>query len=225
MRYTTHDVVLKYQNRLNKSDSQDYDNLWWYQIEESFYKGMIEVIRALKKGKNQKQESDEETTDAVDDLQALLKFVPLSFVKRDRYVECRKLPEDYLYYKRVSPKVDKAPCTNVPIKSYLREEANVDDLLVDYMSQPSFEMEQCFHTIIGNRIRIYHNNEFEVKEATLVYYQVPPRIVFDKAKPEVIDFKVDLVELFIDKGIEILAGDIESFNQKTLAEERGEKGK
>ena len=35
--YTTHEVVEKYQSRMNKTDSQDYDNLWWYQIEESFY--------------------------------------------------------------------------------------------------------------------------------------------------------------------------------------------
>lgn len=225
MRYTTHDVVLKYQNRLNKSDSQDYDNLWWYQIEESFYKGMLEVIRNLKKGFNRKQESDEETTDSVDDLQVLLKQTTLSFTNKDRYVECRKLPDDYLYYKRLSPKADKEACTNVPLKSYLREEANVDDLLIDYMNQPSFEMEQCFHTMVGNRIRIYHNNDFTVKEATLVYYQVPPRVIFDRDKPANIDFKVDLVELFIDEGVKILSGDIESLNQKQLAEERVEKNK
>lgn len=225
MRYTTHDVVLKFQNRLNKSDSQDYDNLWWYQIEEAFYKGMIEVIRSLKKGKNQKQESDEETTDSVDDLQALLKSTTLSFVNKDRYVECRKLPEDYLYYKRVSPKADKDSCTGVSLKSYLREEANVDDLLIDYMNQPSFKMEQCFHTMLGNRVRIYHNNDFVIKEATLVYYQLPTRLTFDRDKPYTIDFKIDLVELFIDEGVKIMAGDIESFNQKSLAEERTEKGK
>jgi hypothetical protein len=220
MRYTTHDVVLKYQNRLNKSDSQDYDNLWWYQIEESFNKGMIEVIRRLKKGKTQKQESDEETQDAVDDLQVLLKQATLSFTKKDRYVECRKLPEDYLYYKRVSPKADKNQCKGIPLKSYLREEANVDDLLSDYNSQPSFEMEQCFHTIVGNRVRIYHNNDFEIKEAALIYYQNPPRYVFDRNKEVTIDFKIDLVELFIDEGVKIFAGDIESFNQKAVTEQR-----
>jgi hypothetical protein len=225
MRYTTHDVVLKYQNRLNKSDSQDYDNLWWYQIEESFYKGMIETIRSLKQGKNPKQESDEETSDSVDNLQSLLKTDILPFTNKDRYVECKKLPTDYLYYKRVSPKCNKGTCLNVQLKSYLREEANVDDLLIDYMTQPSFDMEQCFHTLAGDRIRIYHNNDFEIKEATLTYYAVPPRVTFDRNKAVTINFKVDLVELFIDAGIRILSGDIESLNQKALADERVEKGK
>jgi hypothetical protein len=225
MRYTTHDVVLKYQNRLNKSDSQDYDNLWWYQIEESFYKGMIETIRSLKQGKNVKQESDEETSDSVDNLQSLLKTHVLSFTNKDRHVECRKLPIDYLYFKRVSPKCNKGTCLNVQMKSYFREEANVDDLLIDFMTQPSFEMEQCFHTIAGNKIRIYHNNDFDIEEATLTYYATPIRPTFDRNKEEVIDFKVDLIELFIDAGIRILSGDIESLNQKALADERVEKGK
>lgn len=225
MRYTTHDVVLKYQNRMNKSDSQDYDNLWWYQIEESYYKGMIEVIRSLKQGKNLKQEGDEETTDAVDNLQSLLKIDNLSFVNKDRYVECRKLPTDYLYFKRISPKCNKGECKNVYLKSQMREEANVDDLLIDYMTKPSFDMEQCFHTIAGNKVRIYHNDDFEIKEAVLTYYALPPRPTFDRNKAVTIDFKIDLAELFIDAGIRILSGDIESLNQKTLADERVEKGK
>lgn len=225
MRYTTHDVVLKYQNRLNKSDSQDYDNLWWYQIEESFYKGMIEVIRSLKQGKNLKQESDEETSDNIDDLQSLLKTDIISFTNHDRYVECRKLPTDFLYFKRISPKCNKGNCLNLQMKSYFREEANVDDLLIDYMTQPSFDMEQCFHTIAGNKIRIYHNNDFEIKEARLTYYAMPPRPTFDRNKEVKLDFKIDLIELFIDAGIRILSGDIESLNQKALADERVEKGK
>ena len=119
--YTTHDVVQKYENRLNKSDSQDYDNLWWYQIEESFYKGMLEVIRNMKKGDNKKKESDEETSDSIDDLQVLLKRKTLATKDNKIYVETTKVPSDYLYYKRISPLCQKGECTPFYFKSYFKD--------------------------------------------------------------------------------------------------------
>ena len=222
MSYTTHDVILKFQNRLNKSDSQDYDMLWLYQIEEAFYKGQIDIIRSLKKGKNQKQESDEETSDAIDDLQVLLKPRTLTCSKRDKYSLSAPLPSDYLFYKRVTPLCAKGTCSYT-IKSQLREEGNVDDLLHDGMSAPSFEFEQMFHTLAGNRIKIFHNNDFAVETVDIMYYRLPQRNKFTSDKAYPLEFKDDLVELMIDKGVEIMSGDIESLNQNQLAEKRVDK--
>lgn len=218
MYYTTLDVVEKYEARLNKSDSQDYDNLWWYQIEETFNKGVIDVIRRIKKGYNPRGQGDEVTTDQIDDLQGLIK-PPLTLACSDKglYVQTTRLPKDYLYYKRISPKCSKGSCTDVQIKSYLKKESNVDDLLVDFMTRPSFDFEQTFHTLSANRFKIYHNKDFEVKEAILVYYGLPAYYKFDKNKIVDIEFKKDLVELFIDEGIKIMSGDIESPSANQLS--------
>ena len=219
---TTFDVINKYKARLNKSDSNDYDNIWLYQVEETFNKGILEVVRRLKRGKNQTQEADEETRDRIDDLQVLIKEKLLSVGKYDLFVDTTKFPTDYLYFKRLTPLVTKGSCKRKRIKSYLREEANADVLLSDWDSQPSFSFEETFHTIGQNRARIYHNKDFDIEEALLTYYKQPRFIEFKRNKPITLEFKDDVSELMIDEGIKIMASDLESPNQKNFSQERVE---
>lgn len=222
--YTTDDVLNKYKARLNKSDSSDYDNLWLYQVEETYNKGVNEIVRRLKRGKApENQEGDEETRDRIDDLQVLLKEKIVSVGHYPLYVDTRPLPEDYLYFKRITPFATKDNCKRKRIKSYLREEANVDVLLSDWDSQPSFDFEETFHTIAGNKIRIYHNKDFDIEEALLVYYKTPRFITFRRGKPVTLEFKDDVSEMMIDEGIKIMASDLEIGSQKSYSEERVQK--
>lgn len=211
-------VSVKIDLRLNKGASSDYDNLWSYVKQEAFNKAVNDWVRRQKHGKNQTQEGDEETDMRVDDLQVLLKKDSIGYRDKGIYVETSKLPSDYLYYKRVTPYVTSGPCTSVKIKSHLKEEANVDDLVP---SLPSFEFEETFHTLIGNRIHLYHNNQFTVNKIELTYYRKP--IFYDfKKLTTVVEFKDDICEILIDEACKIIASDIESLNQKALAQERAE---
>lgn len=214
---TVAEVSLKMNLRLNKGDSQDYDNLWKYHKADAFNKAVLDRVRRMIRGKNQTQEGDEETLARVDDLQVLLKSDNLTVRDRGLYVESNKLPSDYLYHKRVTPIVSKGRCSNVSIISNPREEANVDYLLPIC----SFELEETFHTLVGNKVRIYHNNQFNVEKANLVYYKRPKVYDFSKLN-DVIEFKEDVCELMVDEACKILASDIESFNQKGVAQERTE---
>lgn len=224
-------IWLKVKERLNKLDSSDYDNLECWQIREAYNKAQLEWVRRQIHGDNQKQEGDEETRIRVDDLQNLLKPAFLSGVTKEQlFFETSSLPRDYLYFKRVTPLVSKSGCTGKRIGSKLREEANVDELLDDWATQPSFDFEQTFHTLIGNKIRIYTNNDFEVEKVKLTYYRKPREIDFgncehiDGATGQDVDpeFKDDIVELIIDDTISILAGDIESPNQFQITKQRTE---
>ena len=203
--------------RLNKSASNDYDNIWSYAKQEAYSKATLEWVRRQKRGKNQTQEGDEESDARVDDLQVLLKIEPLKVRDKGFYVETEKIPQDYLYYKRLTPIVSKGKCSRVIIQSSLREESNVDAL----KTFPSFEFEETFHTIINNRIHLYHNKEFEVDNVQLTYYRKPKTYDFKKLDT-IIEFKDDVCELIIDEACKILASDIESPNQKALAEQRVE---
>lgn len=211
-------VSIKIDNRMNKGASLDYDNLWPHTKEEAFNKAVTEWVRRQIHGKNQTQEGDEESGIRVDDLQVLLKTEP-SLTLRDRgvYVETSKLPPDYQHYKRLTPYVTKGNCKAVYIKSHLREEANVDDL----QTIPSFSFEETFHTLIGNRAHVYHNKDFTIDRVSLTYYRVPKQYSFKKLDT-VVEFKDDVCEILIDEACKILASDIESLNQKTLAQEREE---
>ncbi len=215
---TISQISAKINLRLNKDASQDYDNIWNYVKTEAFNKAVNEWIRRQHRGKNQTQEGDEESIARVDDLQFLLKSDFLTIRDKGVYVETNKLPTDYLYYKRVTPHVSKNNCSGVTIKSHLKEEANVDDLL---SSLPSFEFEETFNTLIGNKIHLYHNNQFTVDKLQLTYYRKPKVYDFKKLS-DVTEFKDDVADIITDEACKIIASDIESLNQKALAEQRGE---
>jgi len=214
---TLRQVSVKMNLRLNKGDSDDYDNIWPYHKQEAFNKAVNEWVREQWHGKNQTREGDEESLYRVDDLQVLLVSKPEELIVSNKgvYSQTKPLPSDYLYFKRLTPIVSKGRCKNVRITSYLREEANAD-VLRDF---PSFEFEETFHTIVGNRINIYHYNQFTVEKAELVYYRKPKFYDFKKLDTQV-EFKDDVCELIVDRAVKILASDIENFNQKKLAEER-----
>ena len=211
------DVSLKINLRLNKGDTQDFTNLWKYHKADAFNKAVSDWVRRQIRGTNQTREGDEQSTARVDDLQVLLKTESLTLRDKGLYVESNKLPTDYLYYKRVTPIVNSGVCSGVRMKSHLREEANVDDIL----HICSFEFEETFHTIKGNKVNIYHNNQFVIEKAELTYYKKPKVYDFSKLD-DTIEFKDDVCEILVDEACKILASDIESFNQKGLAEQRAE---
>lgn len=215
---TISQISAKINLRLNKDASQDYDNIWNYVKTEAFNKAVNDWIRRQYRGKNQTQEGDEESIARTDDLQFLLKSDFLTIRDKGVFVETNKIPTDYLYYKRVTPYVSKDSCSGVTIKSHLKEEANVDDLLP---SLPSFEFEETFNTLIGNKIHLYHNKQFTVDKLQLTYYRKPKVYDFKKLN-DVTEFKDDVADIITDEACKIIASDIESLNQKALAEQRGE---
>jgi hypothetical protein len=213
---TIREASIKIDMRLNKGASADYDNLWSYQKKEVFNKAVLEWVRRQKRGKNATQEGDEETDTRVDDLQVLLKKERLLIKNKGDFYETERIPEDYLFYKRLDVTAQKDTCINT-ITSYLKEEANVNIL----KTMPSFKFEETFHTISTNKIKVYHFQEFEIKKVELVYYRLPKKYDFKKLD-EIIEFKDDVCELIVDEACKILASDIESINQKMLAQERAE---
>lgn len=215
---------VKIKQRLSKLASFDSRNLKDWQMEEATNKGKLDYFRRNKHGGNQYREGDESTLQRVDDFQHLLKDKPLSGSSLGLYLETVPLPDDYLYHKRVTPIAIKGECEG-SLRSTIIEEANVDEYLKDYNSQPSFDFEETFHTLIGNRIRVYHNNDFKVGDVLLTYYRQPVFISFvDKShNQDTWEWKDDVAEQIIDEAVKILAGDIESLNQQQLAEARVEK--
>lgn len=219
-------AAIKIEQRLAKISSADARNIKGWQMEEAANKGMFDWIRRNKHGGNQYREGDEQTVQQVDDLQLLLKIEKLgvSGSQSGLYATTDFLPSDYLYFKRLTPNCTKGACTYAPIRSTLIEEANVDEYLRDYDSQPSFDFEECFHTLIGNKVHVYHNGDFSVVDVSLTYYRQPQMLHFvDATKSgEDWEWKPDVAEQIIDEAVKILAGDIESLNQNALGKARVE---
>ena len=66
-------LQVKVKQRLNKIDSQDYDNIQSWEIAEAFNKAQIEWVRRQLAGTNMRQEGDEMSKRRIDDLEILLK--------------------------------------------------------------------------------------------------------------------------------------------------------
>jgi len=217
-------ILIKVKQRLNKLASNDYDNIETWQIIEAFDKGQVDWCRRNLHGLNIVKEGDEQSTRRIDDLQVLLTQVPLNMNNKQTYYESINFPTNYLQWKRVSAGATSECCPDSkPMVVYLTEVANVDLLLRDPNKNPNFEWGETFATLSNNNLKIYTNGLFKPVNVVLNYYRQPRKIEiagipdpYTGITPivDVIsEFKDDLVELFIDETVKILAGDIESMTQ------------
>jgi hypothetical protein len=217
-------IQLKIKQRLNKLDSQDYDNIQPWMIVEAFNKAQVDWCRRNLHGLNIVKEGDEQSTRRIDDLEILLISAPLIMNNKQIYYESNNKPGDYLQWKRVSAKATNDCCSNPrPLVIYLAEQANVDELLRDKNKKPSFEWAETFTTQKSDKIQIYTNDEFDIVDTELMYYRQPRKIEIAGVKdpytgliPTVdvlSELKDDLIELITDEAAKIISGDIESMYQ------------
>ena len=217
-------ILIKVKQRLNKLASNDYDNIETWQIIEAFDKAQVDWCRRNLHGLNIVREGDEQSTRRIDDLQVLLTQLPLTMNNKQTYYESVNFPTNYLQWKRVSAGATSDCCPDPkPMVIYLAEAANVDELLRDVNKNPNFEWGETFAVMSNNNLRIYTNGLFKPVNVNLTYYRQPRRIQIagvqdpytgiTPAVDVISEFKDDLVELFIDETVKILAGDIESMTQ------------
>ena len=225
-------IEIKIKQRLNKLDSQDYDNIECWQIVEAFNKAQVEWSRRQLHGINLVKEGDEGSTRRKDDLQILLNNLDLTIYPEDLYYKA-SLPENYLQWKRVDTYAKQECCDKRRMTVYFAEEGNLSLLLRDKLKQPSFEWGETFATLIDGDVHIYTNNQFEIQSASLTYYRQPIKIQiqgcidpYTSVESTVnveCEFKDDIIELIIDETVSILAGDIESGNQFSRGTETAER--
>ena len=149
-------LLIKLKQRLNKLDSQDYDNIECWQVVEAFNKAQVEWCRRQLHGLNIVKEGDEQSTRRKDDLQGLLSDNQLSLIDKKDYF-LGTIPENYLQFKRVDVFACKDCCDDRRMTVYLAEEGNLNQLLRDKSKKPSFEWAETFATLINNQVHIYTN--------------------------------------------------------------------
>ena len=215
-------LQIKIKQRLNKLGSLDYDNLECWQIQEAFNKAQIEWVRRQIYGLHTRRESSEQTTGLIDDLRVLLNTKMLPPVDKEIFYE-GQLPADYFYYVRVDAMAKSSCCGERRMTVYEVEEANMGLLLTSGTKGPSFEWAETLSTLVGDKVRVYTNNEFDITSMNLVYYRRPADVKFngcvDPSTGQSInadtscEFKDDIAEILADEAAAILAGDIESISQ------------
>lgn len=217
-------LLLKLKQRLNKLDSQDFDNIECWQFLEAFNKAQVEWCRRNLHGGNMYKEGDELSKRRIDDLQPLLIELSLTGNVFDDYFESDNFPVDtFLEFKKVTTKAKDDCCTPRSMTVYLAEEANVPLIMRDPLKNPDFDWGETFCTMLNNTIRIYRRN-FDIVDPVLTYYRQP--IIVERAgcvNPYTgvvsafdveCEFKDDLVEVILDDAAALIAGDIENIYQQ-----------
>lgn len=226
-------LLIKLKQRLNKLDSNDYDNIECWQFIEAFNKAQIEWCRRNLHGGNMYKEGDELSKKRIDDLQPLLIELSLTGNQTDTYFQTDNFPlEQYLEFKRVSTKGKNDCCNPRSMTVYLAEEANVPLLLRDPLKNPNFEWGETFCTMLNNTIRIYRKN-FDIVDPVLTYYRKPTLIQIEGCVNPYdgqvsttnvnSEFKDDLVEVILDDTAALIAGDIENIYQQQRGSQAAER--
>ena len=127
-------LFIKLKQRLNKLDSNDYDNIECWQFIEAFNKAQIEWCRRNLHGGNMYKEGDELSKKRIDDLQPLLIELSLTGNVTDTYFEATNFPIDtYLEYKRVTTQAKDDCCTPRSMTVYLAEEITLLVMVVNHL--------------------------------------------------------------------------------------------
>lgn len=217
------DVHLRIKTILNKIDSQDYDNIEAWQINAAFNAAQLSWTRRNLHGYNYFMEGDESSKIRIDDFQVLLKYKDMNLIKNEKCYITHDIPDDYLLFKRIDIKATKGCCSKADMVCYFAEQGNLHLLLNDYLRKPSFEWRETFFTMRDNKIEIWTNDEFEIDNAKLMYYSIPPYVEMNGVYSTYTGtistqdvhpiFKDDIVELIIHEAAKLIAGNIESINQ------------
>lgn len=228
-------LLIKLKQRLNKLDSNDYDNIECWQFIEAFNKAQIEWCRRNLHGGNMYKEGDELSKKRIDDLQPLLRELSLTGTVTNTYFESNNFPVDtYLEFKTITASATDDCCPEPRTMTvYLAEEANVSLLLRDPLKNPDFGWGETFCTMLNNTIRIYRNSNFNIVLPVLTYYQKPVYIQVEGCTDPYTgnisltnvncQFKDDLVEVMLDDAAAIIAGDIENIYQQQRGTQAAER--
>ncbi len=217
-------VRLKFKQRLNKLASSDFTNLECWQEAELINKAQNQWTR-------RQLYSDERSIIRIDDLQFLLTQKELKGSNRGTYFETVVIPDNYLKFKRLSVKARSHDCDKEKmIKLTLVEEANVDQLLSDYLLKPSFKWGESFFTLIGDKAHVYTNNDFQVIDCNLTYYRNPQMVVFDGCRDwndeigvdQPLEFKDSIIEMIIDEAVSVAAADMNDYNNYSRSEKKAQ---
>lgn len=196
------------EQRLQRIETYDNRFISRSQYADAFNKGMYTFIRKQISGINSLRLSKEESSFTEDLLHILKKKKELSTENAGIYDEVI-IPKDFLHYIRLTPIVSKGNCKKIRIKSSYIEDANIDDRLKSENLRPSFDFEQCFHSIIGNKFNIYHNNDFVINEVELSYYRVPLKLShLEQDRNTEWEWSEEVSQIIIDEGVKVLAGDL-----------------
>lgn len=211
-------ILLKIKLRLNKLDSQDYDNLEVWQLLELYNRAQLLFTRQNLHGLNIIREGDEASKRRIDDFNRLLKNESLLYTIKDGKLITHPLPDDYMVFKRLTIKACNE-CCDKDINVYLVKSANENIIKNNSLYNCSFEWGETYTISEGNKFIIDVSCLNEVEDVILTYYRYPVNVektghfnIYTKAisvNDVGSEFTLDTTELIIELACQMAGSDIQ----------------
>jgi hypothetical protein len=217
---TTRDIIVKVKKRVNKEDTEDFDNLSLFSIIEAYNKAQLNILDYLTGQKNQYQQGSEATTENINKISSLINKKPkeLALTKEQDFYFSEEFPQDYFKYVASYSTGYNDKCSEKKIYHNFVEESNINLIVKNENQGPSFEWSQAPLTIAQNTLKIHTDNKFNLKKAYLTYYRYPVEIDIqgyiksDGTSSTTINPELPkkVIELIIDEAVRIIQGDIQN---------------
>lgn len=118
---------------------------------------------------NKKKDSDD-----INDIQDLLEIEELEFIKQHSNYSSFTLPKNCVRFELFEVLATRE-CTKRINARPITKLRNLNEILANEFSSPSFDWEETIYTISGNKLLIYFS-DFEVEQVTCHYYKELPDI-------------------------------------------------
>lgn len=171
-------ILLKLKLRINKLDSQDYDNLEIWQLLEAYNRSQLLYVRKNLHGNNIYKEGDEASKRRMDDFNRLLVTKSIGFHK-DSYTDfivTDPIFDDYMMFKSIVAKVSCSCCEDELMNIHLVKAANKFVFSGNSMYNCNFDYRETFAVSEGNRFSIDLRCVDKVEDISLTYYRYPVNI-------------------------------------------------
>lgn len=168
--YSVQNLHFGFRRRANKVESLQNRNFFVEQIDDYLDEATKVYIREVSK-------LFEVDQTKIDDLRQLVKSeIVLTTTPFDKYVEA-ELPTDYYRMAKKYALATRTDCKDIKrIKLYPIQSDDEEDFLSDDLYKPSFIWNETGYRLIGNKIRVWTNDEFNVGSVVLDYIYKHPRI-------------------------------------------------
>lgn len=232
---TIEEVIIKIKKRVNKDDTDDYDNLSLFSCVEAYNKAQLNIVNYLTGQVNQYKQGSEATYRNIDRLTVLLNKTPLALnvTKEGGYFYTEQFPDNYFKYLSSYSEATDGKCPKKEIFHIPVEEANIHLIKRNENQNASFAWAEVPITIADSRLKLHTDNKFTILKAYLTFYRYPLQVdVAGYVKsdgtnslsidPELPD---DVIEMCIDEAVRIIQGDIQNVNGIQIAQQnllRGE---
>lgn len=100
---------------------------------------------------------------------------PLTYVSTESNFQAYALPTDFFNLSNVHVYATKGGCQQKRLQTFEAKTENIEELVFDESSKPSFDYRETFYTLSKKEVLVY-KTDFDITSVSLTYYRYPKKV-------------------------------------------------